>query len=154
MESYKHLFISSVLAVPVLFLTLNNTVTPVETVFYYFFAVGCGTLIDIDHFLWIWYNHGIQTFIHDTCQAVKKLGTTLTDNQKVIHDGKQGLTSRQRYISHFLILFTVPVMFFIAGKQVSHNTGAFMFQISLVMITSHIVEDLFADLRKFGTIRF
>ncbi len=138
MESINHFKISAILS-PVAVATIFGTQDILSFGLLAVYGLAIGVLIDLDHFLWARYNHGHWDHLKDALRAPK---TTMKENAEIM-DGALG--EAQRYTSHFVILVLGTGLAYFAGPQLAALT--------LIMLSSHILSDVYASYRE-GTTPF
>lgn len=140
MEAVEHFSISTILALPTAYLLVRPVEAVPELLFLYLFGIICGTLIDLDHYVWILHNHSVKRFYRTVRDSVMNPWEIVSDNKTVIHDqDSKGLTSSQRYISHLLIAMIIPLLLVKPVLGVEYGL------MSAVLFDIHIVSDVYAD---------
>jgi len=132
MESINHFKISAILS-PVAVATIFGTQNLLSFGILAIYGLALGVLIDLDHFLWARYNHGHWNHLRDALKAPR---TTMEENAEIM-DGALG--EAQRYSSHFVIM--------VLATGIAYFGGANLAALTLIMLVSHILTDLYASYR-------
>lgn len=137
MESINHFKISAILS-PVAVAAIFGTGNPVTFLLLAIYGLSIGVMIDLDHFLWARYNHGHWNHLRDALNAPT---TAMKENAEIMEGA---LGEQQIYTSHFVIL--------VLGTGIAYLGGANLAALTLIMLSSHILTDVYASYKE-GTIQ-